>query len=90
MDWPGQSGHIHLSLADKAGKPLFHDPAKPKAMSDMMRHFIGGQQALMPQILAMISPTVNSYSRARARLLGADQRDLGHREPDPRRCASFG
>ena len=62
-DWPGQSGHIHLSLADKAGKPLFHDPAQPKGISDMMRHFIGGQQALMPQILAMISPTVNSYSR---------------------------
>jgi glutamine synthetase len=62
-DWPGQSGHIHLSLADKAGKPLFHDKAKPQAISDTMRHFIGGQQMLMPRILAMISSTVNSYSR---------------------------
>jgi glutamine synthetase len=29
-------------------------------MSDTMRHFLAGQQALMPQVLAMISPTVKS------------------------------
>ena len=28
-----------------------------------MRHFIGGQQQLMPQVLAMVASTVNSYSR---------------------------
>jgi glutamine synthetase len=32
-------------------------------MSDTMRHFVGGQQALMPELLAMIAPTVNSYRR---------------------------
>jgi glutamine synthetase len=32
-------------------------------MSDAMRHFIGGQQALMPELLAMVAPTVNSYTR---------------------------
>lgn len=32
-------------------------------MSDRMRHFIGGQQMLMPDVLAMIAPTVNSYTR---------------------------
>ena len=32
-------------------------------MSDTMRHFVGGQQKLLPDILAMISPTVNSYTR---------------------------
>jgi glutamine synthetase len=62
-DWPGQSGHIHLSLRDSAGKPVFHDDSKPFTMSDTMRWFVGGQQKLMPELLAMISPTVNSYTR---------------------------
>ena len=62
-DWPGQSGHIHLSLRDSAGKPVFHDAAKPFTMSDTMRWFVGGQQKLMPELLAMVSPTVNSYTR---------------------------
>ena len=62
-DWPGQSGHIHVSLKDKKGKPVFHDPKKPHAMSDRMRWFLGSQQRLLPDILAMISSTVNSYSR---------------------------
>ena len=62
-DWPGQSGHIHLSLRDSSGKPVFHDPDKPFTMSDTMRWFVGGQQRLMPELLAMVSPTVNSYTR---------------------------
>jgi len=62
-DWPGQSGHIHISLRDGAGKPVFHDASKPFTMSDTMRWFVGGQQRLMPELLAMVAPTVNSYSR---------------------------
>ena len=62
-DWPGQSGHIHLSLQDSAGKGVFFDADKPFTMSDTMRWFIGGQQKLMPEVLAMVSPTVNSYTR---------------------------
>ena len=63
MDWPGQSGHIHMSLRDSAGKPVFHQADAPHGMSDVMRWFVGGQQRLMPEFLAMISPTVNSYTR---------------------------
>jgi glutamine synthetase len=62
-NWPGQSGHIHLSLRDAGGKPVFHDASKPYTMSDTMRWFVGGQQKLMPELLAMVSPTVNSYTR---------------------------
>jgi glutamine synthetase len=32
-------------------------------MSDDMRWFIGGQQALLPELLAMVAATVNSYTR---------------------------
>jgi glutamine synthetase len=62
-DWPGQSGHLHISLKDKKNRPVFHDPKKPHAISDEMRWFIGGQQALMPELLAMVASTVNSYTR---------------------------
>jgi glutamine synthetase len=61
-DWPGQSGHIHLSLK-RDGKPVFYDESKPHQMSDTMRHFVGGQQKLLPELLAMVAPTVNSYTR---------------------------
>lgn len=62
-DWPGQSGHIHMSLRGTDGKPVFHNPDKPHCMSDVMRWFVGGQQRLMPELLAMIAPTINSYTR---------------------------
>lgn len=60
---PGQSGHLHISLRTADGASAFHDPASSTEMSDTMRWFIGGQQALMPELLAMVACTVNSYSR---------------------------
>src|SRR4029077_14888229 len=32
-------------------------------MSRTMRQFVGGQQALMPELLGMVASTVNAYSR---------------------------
>jgi glutamine synthetase len=62
-NWPGQSGHIHVSLKGKDGKSVFYDAKKPHNMSDKQRWFVGGQQMLMPELLGMVSCTVNSYSR---------------------------
>lgn len=62
-DWPGQSGHIHVSLNDKNNNSLFYDATQEHNMSETMKYFIGGQQKLMPELLAMIAPTVNSYTR---------------------------
>jgi len=61
--YPGQSGHLHLSLRDADGEPVFHEAGRPGSMSDTMRWFVGGQQALLPEVLAMVASTVNSYSR---------------------------
>jgi glutamine synthetase len=47
-------------------------------MSDTMRHFIAGQQCLMPEFLAMIAPTVNSFTRLIPGFLGAHRGELGH------------
>ena len=60
---PGQSGHLHLSLKDSQGKSVFYDAKKPHKMSVKMRHFLGGCQKLLPEMLALVAPTVNSYSR---------------------------
>ena len=62
-DYPGQSGHLHLSLQDLDGQSVFYDSNAKDNISDTMRYFIGGQQALMPEILSMVSPTINSFSR---------------------------
>jgi glutamine synthetase len=62
-DYPGQSGHIHLSLRHKNGVSAFHDPDQPHHMSKLQRHFLAGQQRLMPELLVMMAQTVNAYSR---------------------------
>lgn len=61
--YPGQSGHIHISLQKKDGSSAFFDQNKTDGMSDVMRWFIGGQQKLMPKVLAMVAATCNSYTR---------------------------
>jgi len=61
---PGCSGHIHQSLADAQGsKNLFYAPGGEGEMSDLMRHFMAGQLALMREFGVMFLPTVNSYKR---------------------------
>jgi len=62
-DYPGQSGHIHLSIKDSNGTAVFYDNNDKNNMSETMYHFIAGQQQLMPEFLAMIAPTINSYRR---------------------------
>ena len=76
-EWPGSSGHIHLSLLDRDGQRVFHDPAKPHNVSDTLRHFVAGQQRLMPELLAMIAPTVNSYARLMPGLRAPTQANWG-------------
>jgi glutamine synthetase len=60
---PGCSGHIHQSLADREGNNLFHAPGGQDGMSDLMRHYMAGQLALMREFAVMFLPTVNSYKR---------------------------
>ena len=63
-DYPGQSGHIHISLTHRdSTESAFYDPDQPHGMSLIQRQFLAGQQRLMPEFLSLIAPTVNSYSR---------------------------
>lgn len=59
----GQGGHVHLSLQNLEGQPVFHDSEQPQGISATMRHFIAGQQQLIPEFLALVAPNINSFAR---------------------------
>ncbi len=58
-----QSVHIHMSLKDKSGRPVFFDASKPRMMSETFRYFLGGLQRYTGDLILMFLPTVNSYRR---------------------------
>lgn len=64
-DEMGGSGyHLHLSVNDpETGRNLFDDPGGKDGMSDLMRHFIGGQLTHAKGMTPFFAPTVNSYKR---------------------------
>lgn len=61
-DLPGSSGHMHQSLW-RDGAPVFHDPNDAHGMSATFKCYLAGQLALLPQILVMLAPTINSFKR---------------------------
>lgn len=63
-DLPGCSGHAHQSLWDvEHTRNLFHDPAARWGMSDLFRSYLAGQLTLLPELVALVAPNVNSYKR---------------------------
>ncbi len=62
-DDDGQSGHVHVSLVNGAGDNVFHDASAEHGMSTTQRHFIGGLQKHLPEILLMMAPNINSFKR---------------------------
>lgn len=63
-DYPGQSGHLHLSLASlDSGENVFHDASDRDGMSETMRQFVAGQVRYLPEVLSMVCSTINSYRR---------------------------
>ena len=63
---PGCSGHVHQSLWTLTGEPRTSSttPARRDGMSRTLRHYIGGQVELMPELTALYWPTINSYKRS--------------------------
>ncbi len=64
LEYPGQSGHIHISPYDlKTNKNLFHDASDGNNMSSMMKSFVAGMSKYMKEFLPLTTPTINSYTR---------------------------
>lgn len=63
-DLPGCSGHTHQSLWDlDAEQNLFFDADDPDKMSATYRSYLAGILELLPELLVLLAPTVNSYKR---------------------------
>jgi glutamine synthetase len=62
--WTGNSAHVHVSLSDaKRGDAAFPKRGEAHAMSDTMRHFLGGLIAGIRELAFFIAPFINSYKR---------------------------
>jgi glutamine synthetase len=82
----GSGLHVHVSLVDEAGRNVFDDGSAHG--SALLRHAIGGLQALMPESMALFAPSVNSYRRFQPDMFapvnrhwGANNRSVGLRIP---------
>lgn len=62
-DHAGSSCHIHQSLSDLSGKPLFFDPQAEHGMSDLMRHYLAGLLEHAGAVTWFLAPYINSYKR---------------------------
>jgi glutamine synthetase len=86
-DMSGSSGHIHLSLRDKAtGKPVFYDDSRPLKLSTAFDGFVAGNLDVFHASTLFYAPNVNSYKRLQSlsfagttRNWGVDNRTTGFR-----------
>lgn len=61
---PGSAMHIHQSVINTSdGKNIFN--TEDDQPTELFYGFLGGQQALIPDILCILAPYVNSYRRFR-------------------------
>jgi len=59
----GNSCHIHLSLRGADGAAVFHDDARPHAMSATFGSFIAGLLDTLRELTLLHAPNINSYKR---------------------------
>ncbi|MGI9483247.1 MAG: glutamine synthetase family protein [Hyphomicrobiales bacterium] len=62
-DAAGSSSHIHQSLIDKKGAPVFYDAKADHGMSETMRHYMAGLLTHASEITLFLAPYINSYKR---------------------------
>lgn len=63
----GSSGHVHLSVWDQdTGRSLMADAEDREQLSALGRSWVGGQMALVQELMPCFCPYVNSYKRLRS------------------------
>jgi glutamine synthetase len=61
----GNSCHIHLSLRDDDGTPVYAGD-RPNGVSEVFERFLAGQLAGLRELSAFFAPNINSYKRFQA------------------------
>jgi glutamine synthetase len=61
----GNSCHIHLSLRDDDGTPVYAGD-RPNGVSEVFEHFLAGQLAGLRELSVFFAPNINSYKRFQA------------------------
>jgi len=92
-DQAGNGSHVHCSLwRAKDDTNAFHSPTGHHGLSDLAHAFIGGVLAHLPALLALTTPSVNSYRRLQPRFWssaytawGPDNKEATIRVPSKRR-----
>lgn len=59
-DLPGSSGHLHQSLWEGESNLFYGGDGE---MSALMKQYVAGLVANLPELMAVICPTINSYKR---------------------------
>lgn len=59
----GSSCHIHMSLQDEDGRPIFADEDREGGRSLLMDRFMAGQLAAVRELSLLFAPNINSYKR---------------------------
>jgi glutamine synthetase len=85
----GNSCHIHLSLQDETGRSVMAGEdgtsgENSDGMSTVMRRFLAGQLAALPELTLLYAPGINSYKRFRRGSFAPTAVAWGH---DNRTCA---
>lgn len=60
---PGSGMHLHVSLYDQEGRNLFAGSGEEPALSELMRHAVGGVLDTMAENTLLFAPNANSYRR---------------------------
>lgn len=76
-DTTGSSCHLHLSLVDRHGRNVFHDPEAERGMSASLRAAIGGVLERAPDLMLFYAPAVNSYRRTTSGEFSGNGRSWG-------------
>jgi glutamine synthetase len=83
VEQAGSSFHLHSSLWDAQGRPIFWDESQPLGMSQTFQHFLAGQLAYTSELMYFYAPFVNSYKRYREGTFAPIRLAWGH---DNRTC----
>ncbi len=59
----GNGVHVHMSLVDGDGAPVFYDPSRPGSLSITGARFAAGILEHLPALCAITAPSVVSYLR---------------------------